>query len=208
MRTKENTNQKDHDTFRAAIRGKRIPILVLDQKWHRLFAIHGKTDEIKELEGKINGLLALQGKKNTELKELKKKKNSLMDSVVQNMDETLDNKEARMEKTRQQIEETKQKMEECEDILMEIPKELQAYNEDLMVTSMGYFYEKLQINTSEAKEIEEWINQMRVELKKNIIRKQNREINNREIYGYLHDVVGPEGMDLFDVDENHTDMKM
>jgi hypothetical protein len=65
---------------------------------------------------------------------------------------------------------------------------------------MEYFYEKLRINKQEAAEIDEWITQVRIDLKKNIIRKQNREINNREMYAYLHDIFGPEVLDLFDVE--------
>ena len=55
------------------------------------------------------------------------------------------------------------------------------------------------MNQSESKEIEDWINQVRIDLKKNIIRKQNRDINNREIYAYMHDIFGPDVLDLFDV---------
>ena len=68
-----------------------------------------------------------------------------------------------------------------------------------MLLSMDYFYAKLRVNKEEAKEIEDWITQVRIDLKKNIIRKQNREINNREIYAYLHDILGPEVLDLFDI---------
>ena len=46
------------------------------------------------------------------------------------------------------------------------------------------------------KEIDDWIANIRVELKKNVIRKQNRDINNREIYSYLHDIFGAEVLDL------------
>ena len=38
-----------------------------------------------------------------------------------------------------------------------------------------------------------------MELKKNIIRKQNRDINNKEIYSYLHDIFGMEVLNLFDI---------
>lgn len=51
----------------------------------------------------------------------------------------------------------------------------------------------------ESDDIDAWINQVRVDLKKNIIRKQNRDINNREIYAYLHDIFGPSTLDLFDI---------
>ena len=59
---------KTEEEFKKALSNKNIPILVLDQKWHRLFAIHGKTDEIKEAEAEVSELLALQGKINNEIK--------------------------------------------------------------------------------------------------------------------------------------------
>ena len=61
-----------------------------------------------------------------------------------------------------------------------------------MLLSMEYFYSKIRVNQEEAQEIDAWIKQVRVDLKKNIIKKQNREISNREIYNYLHDILGPE----------------
>ncbi len=193
---------KTEEEFRAALSNKNIPLLVLDQKWHRLFAIHGKTDEIKEKEAKVNELLAQQGKANTELKKLKKIKNQLMDEIVQNMDDD-DNDSAEREKKRLEnkklIDEVNEKINEEEDLLLELPKEIKEVNESLMILSMDYFYSKLRVNQTEAKEIEDWIAQVRIDLKKNIIRKQNRTINNKEIYSYLHDIFGAEVLDLFDI---------
>ena len=193
---------KTEEEFRAALSNKNIPLLVLDQKWHRLFAIHGKTDEIKEKEAKVNELLAQQGKANTELKKLKKIKNQLMDEIVQNMDGD-DNDSAEREKKRLEnkklIDEVNEKINEEEDLLLELPKEIKEVNESLMILSMDYFYSKLRVNQTEAKEIEDWIAQVRIDLKKNIIRKQNRTINNKEIYSYLHDIFGAEVLDLFDI---------
>ena len=193
---------KTEEEFRAALSNKNIPLLVLDQKWHRLFAIHGKTDEIKEKEAKVNELLAQQGRANTELKKLKKIKNQLMDESVQNMDDE-DNDSAEREKKRLEnkklIDEVNEKINEEEDLLLELPKEIKEVNESLMILSMDYFYSKLRVNQTEAKEIEDWIAQVRIDLKKNIIRKQNRTINNKEIYSYLHDIFGAEVLDLFDI---------
>ncbi len=193
---------KTEEEFRAALSNKNIPLLVLDQKWHRLFAIHGKTDEIKEKEAKVNELLAQQGRANTELKKLKKIKNQLMDEIVQNMDDD-DNDSAEREKKRLEnkklIDEVNEKINEEEDLLLELPKEIKEVNESLMILSMDYFYSKLRVNQTEAKEIEDWIAQVRIDLKKNIIRKQNRTINNKEIYSYLHDIFGAEVLDLFDI---------
>lgn len=193
---------KTEEEFKKALSNKNIPILVLDQKWHRLFAIHGKTDEIKEAEAEVSELLALQGKINNELKKLKKIKSQLMDDIVQNMDDEDDNS-AEREKKRQEnkklIDEVNEKIAEEEDRLLEIPKEIKDANERLMILSMDYFYSKIRVNHTEAQEIEEWIAQVRIDLKKNIIRKQNRTINNKEIYSYLHDIFGAEVLDLFDI---------
>lgn len=190
------------ENFQAALSNKKVPILVLDQKWHRLFAIHGKTDEIKEVEANLSALLAEQGKCNQELKELKKLKASRMENIVQNMDENMSAKEREkaMEDNRRLIDEINEKIETIEDRVLDIPNEIHDTNEKLMLLSMDYFYEKLRINASEAKDIEEWITNIRIELKKNIIRKQNRDINNREIYAYLHDIFGAEVLDLFDIE--------
>ena len=203
---------KSSKEFENAIRNKKVPILVLDQKWHRLFAIHGKTDEIKEAEANLNALLARQGKLNNDLKEYKKLKNKLMDNIVQNMDGS--NKEITDEQRQKNQDDDKrlidvlnQKTEAAEEELLEIPKQIKAENSTLMLLSMEYFYSKIRVNQEEAQEIDAWIKQVRVDLKKNIIKKQNREINNREIYNYLHDILGPEVLDLFDLQYDNQSSK-
>ena len=74
-------------------------------------------------------------------------------------------------------------------------------NERLMLASMEFCYEKLRTNDEEIKEIDAWIKQVRIDLKKNIIKKQNREINSKEIYSYMHDIFGAEIIDVFDLKE-------
>lgn len=190
----------NEDSFRQALKNKKVPLLVLDQKWHRLFAVHGKPEEVKEAEAEINRLLARQGKLNTDLKDCKKLKNKLMSGIVQNMDENGDSsRNKKLEESKRMIDEVNEKIEACEEELADIPFQIRDANERLMLFSMDYFYEKLRVNAEESKEIQEWIDQVRVDLKKNIIRKQNCDINNREIYAYLHDIFGAGVLDLFDI---------
>lgn len=186
---------KQRQDFKSALIGKTVPLLILDQKWHRLFAVHGKTDEIKGLEAELNTLLTEQARLNTRLKELKKLKGKLLDEIVQSMEED----EKKLEENKRLVDEINEKLDECEDELADIPFRLRETNDELMICSMDYFYEKIRVNQSESTEIEEWINQVRIDLKKNIIRKQNRDINNREIYAYLHDIFGAEVINIFDI---------
>ena len=127
---------KDDKEFLEALESRKVPILVLDQKWHRLFAL---------------------------------------------------------------IDEVNVKMEEIEDELIELPRNINSANQKLMLESMRYCYERLRQNSKEADEITAWIDKVRVELKKNIIKKQNREINNRQIYSYMHDIFGVDILNIFDL---------
>ena len=97
------------------------------------------------------------------------------------------------------MDEINQKMERYEDRLLELPHIIRDTNEALMLASMEYCYDKMRVNEREAEEISEWIQGIRVELKENIIKKQNREWNNREIYGFMHDIFGMQILDLFDI---------
>lgn len=195
---------KSEEDFKKALIGKKVPLLVLDQKWHRLFAIHGKTDQIREIETQLDRYLAEQGQCNNDLEDLKKLKSKLMSNIVQNMYGTTEiadsvSRQKKMDDDKRMIDEINEKVENLEDRLLELPKLIDETNESLMLMSMDYFSEKIITNREESKEIEEWISGIRIELKKNIIKKQNRDINNREIYAYLHDIFGAEVLDLFDI---------
>lgn len=200
---------KSEEDFKKALIGKKVPLLVLDQKWHRLFAIHGKTDQIKEIETQLDRYLAEQGQCNNDLEDLKKLKSKLMSNIVQNMDGTTEiadsvSRQKKLDDDKRMIDEINEKVENLEDRLLELPKLINETNESLMLMSMDYFSEKIITNREESKEIEEWISGIRIELKKNIIKKQNRDINNREIYAYLHDIFGAEVLDLFDIQYDDT----
>lgn len=195
---------KSEEDFKKALIGKKVPLLVLDQKWNRLFAIHGKTDQIREIETQLDRYLAEQGQCNNDLEDLKKLKSKLMSNIVQNMDGTTEiadsvSRQKKLDDDKRMIDEINEKVENLEDRLLELPKLINETNESLMLMSMDYFSEKIITNREESKEIEEWISGIRIELKKNIIKKQNRDINNREIYAYLHDIFGAEVLDLFDI---------
>ena len=195
---------KSEEDFKKALIGKKVPLLVLDQKWHRLFAIHGKTEQIREIEPPLDRSRAEHGDGNNDLEDLKKLKSKLMSNIVQNMDGTTEiadsvSRQKKLDDDKRMIDEINEKVENLEDRLLELPKLINETNESLMLMSMDYFSEKIITNREESKEIEEWISGIRIELKKNIIKKQNRDINNREIYAYLHDIFGAEVLDLFDI---------
>ena len=199
--------------FSVFLRNKRIPICTLDQKWHKLFALKGQTEVSEECEQRLNDLLKHQGQLNNDIKDLKKLKSKLMGNIVENMEGTHVENEGRisskkLDEDKRLIDEINEKLESYEDELLDLPREIGRVNKELMLLTVQYCYEKLRINVAEIREVSDWITQVRIDLKKNIIRKQNREINSRQIYAYMHDIFGAQMMDVFDLDNDDIDLSI
>lgn len=187
------------EKFRAALADKRIPVLILDSKWHQLFKKAGITPEIEKLEKELTDLLKRQGRINSELKDLKKIKGELMNNIVSSMDESDDKSEKKVSDSKRLINESNEKMDALEDELLELPREIDKVNKELMIQTMALCYETLSENTDEIEKIADWIHEVRIQLKKNIIKKQEKEFQNADLYTYMHDIFGPDVMEIFDL---------
>lgn len=194
---------KDVDKIIDALSAKRVPIAILDNKWHRLFAKVEKTKEIEKAEQKLNELLRKQGKINNEIKEIKKLKMSLMDQIVSLMEDT--SGEKKVEENKRLIDECNEKLDSYDEITMELPKEIAQANKELMNLTMEVCYDELHCNEKDIDELQKWLDNIRIELKKNVVRKQEMEIANQEIYSYMHDIFGAEVIELFDMKYNPSD---
>lgn len=194
---------QEDEVFREALIGKKIPILTLDNQWHKLFTQTGDNDEIHSLEEKVNDILKRQGKLNTEIKSLSAFKKKLMQEIVDIM-ELPDSsaKEKKMSDNKRMIEESNQKMEDYNDELMDIPKQLDEANFELMMATMRVCYARIRQNVQEIDEINKWVSDFKVQLKKKILLKQQKEIWNDEVYSYMHSIFGPDVIDMFDMKYN------
>lgn len=194
------------ESYEQALKGKNIPILTLDNKWYKLFNNLADYPKILELVRQLNDLLKRQGKLNTETKEIKSLKKKLMNEIVPMVDELEQNQDKGLEKkideNKRLIEECNEKLEAYQDELMELPVMIQNANHELMLATMQYCYESMQSNTEEIIEIAKWITDIRVELKNNLVKKQEMELYNHQMYSYMHDIFGAEVINLFDMKYN------
>lgn len=193
----------EEETFREALVGKKIPILTLDNQWHKLFTQTGDNDEIHDLEEKLNELLKRQGKLNTEVKSLSSYKKKLMQEIVSIM-ELPDSsaKEKKMSENKRMIEEANQKLDDYNDELMELPKMIDDVNMELMLATMRVCYGKIQQNIKDIEAINQWVSEFKVMLKRKILLKQSKEIWNDETYSYMHAIFGPDVIEMFDMKYN------
>lgn len=195
------------DIFKPALEKTKVPILTLDNNWHRLFTQTNATSEIKKLEKKLNELLKEQGKVNTEEKKLKAVKRKLMDEIIQLADRYDGQRDDAVQKTmdrqKEMVEECNKRLEDLAEENQNIPQEIEKVNYQLMLKTMELCYKRLEENRKEIEYYEKWIQDIRVQLRENIIRKQDRETSTYELYSYMHNIFGPNVIDIFDMHYNH-----
>lgn len=186
------------------LKGKNVPLLILDQKWLNLFQAHEKTKRLKQLENDLLSLVKEQGKLNQDIKDMEKLKKQLLDKIVENMLAAQHSKfvEKKQEKSQELIVEIKEKIQSAEERLLELPEEIRKANEQLLIEGMQICYERITRNEQVIKEEEKWILNARDALKEHILVKQDLEIKNQEMYSYMHDMLGREIIEIFDYEQN------
>ncbi len=181
------------------LKGKKIPILVLDQRWHKLFPGGKKPDEVVELEKQLNERLKEQGKLVNGIKDLKKAKKKLMDAIVSGMSSQENDK--KREKQQKLLLETNERIERDSDRLMELPYEIKSANEQLLITGIRYCHDQWKNRTQELEELTEEIGTMREEIKEKVAYKVDLEESIDVTYSLMHALLGREVMNLFDKDK-------
>lgn len=179
---------------------KHLPILTLDSRWYELVPAVSKTDEIKYWEQQVNALLKRQGQVTNDIKDVKKLKAQMIQTVVQNMEEDGDSVKHRkkMSQSQRLIHEAKEKIAQLEDEAMELPRQLETANQNLMLETVRLCYSRINENKADLEVLDKWITATRLKLKKNILIKQDKENINAKMYSSMHDILGPEMMSALD----------
>ena len=192
------------EVLKESLKGIRVPILTIDERWYNLIPDSEKSDEIRFLEKKVNECLKRQGQINNDIKEVKKIKAQLIQDVVDNMesDDNDPKKRKKMEQNQRLIQESKEKIAQLEDEALDAPRFLKEANLELLAATVAYCYDKLNSNRKDIAVLDKWINETRIKLKKNLLVKQDKESKNEKMYGYMHDMLGHEIMSSLDsIDE-------
>lgn len=200
-RKKEFNAEMDY-LYMQALRGKDIPLLTLDAKWHALFPDFRKTSEIKRLEKELNQLIKKQGQTEHDLKDYDKAKKVIMNNIVENMTDghEVDSpiRIKKQEKNQKLINDLNDKITETRELRKQLPQEIREANQMLLIACMRVCYQELMDNTEIIEEEEKIIRKLREEIKDHILQKQDKEIRNTEVYKYMHNLLGAEVVEVFD----------
>ena len=149
---KRRGNKGKQDLFSEALRGKKIPVLTLDNKWYQLLDQKGKNQTAGQVE-KLNQLLKDLGKVNTEAKNIRALKKKLMQEIISMVDEAAQKPDSGLD---EKIENHKKMVEECsgrladyEERQLELPRQIDEINFQLMLKTMEYCYDTMQANEEE-----------------------------------------------------------
>ncbi len=195
---------KNLDRFEGALKDKKIPLVTLDQKWYLLFDNNLRTFTLTNLERKLNKLLRRQGQLYNDLKEMEKAKKTLMDQILQNMnpneeEQDGDFKIKKLDASKKLIKDLNSKITSGEKELEELPMEIDRVNKRLLIEGMSICYDAMKVNKKNIELINTWIEEVRLELKNNIVKKQEIQEETNQIYSYMHDILGFEVLDVFDL---------
>ena len=199
---------RSEDVYKPAISGKKIPVLTLDHKWHRLFTQIDTNSEIKSLENELNDLLKRQGKINSETKEIKVLKSKLMEEMRSASMESDADSNPKIEENKKLIDECNEKLDSYQDEALELPAQINEINKKLMIATMEVCYDDIKEGTEEINEISQWIDEIRVELKKKVVRKQEKQQRIQDLYSYMHDIFGADVIEIFDMKYNPEENKL
>ena len=174
---------------------RKIPFLVLDSRWYDLFPNEGKASSLSSLEDKLNQLMKEQGKLVNEIKDLKRAKRKVMDEVVNEMTSMSEKKRRQNQRL---ILELKERIDNETQRVMEIPYEIKAANQALLVEGMYILSQGMGKTRDELKEMREEIQELRATLmEKQKCLDEQQEKSNRT-YTYVHNLIGPTANLLFE----------
>lgn len=192
-------NDKDFEkAIRDTLKGKKVPILVLDSRWHALFPEGNKPSEVVALEKCVNILLKQQGRLVNELKDLKKTKKKLMDGIVAGMSDNSAQAQKKKDNQQRLLLEIKERISEESDELMTIPSQIKKVNEDLLIVGAKYCFEKLENVDREMQELTTEITALKEVLNEKSEYKAELEESIDSAYSLMHGILGHDIMNLFD----------
>ncbi|MBQ1274032.1 MAG: hypothetical protein U0L26_14075 [Cellulosilyticum sp.] len=180
---------------------KRLPIVLLDPLWHTAKE-HIKSGAIDKAEKELQELLKEQGRLNTDYKEYTVIKQNFLKEILVVSSKAQDRSDStaleELNKLHQSTLAANQKLEDIENRLDEIDKEIEIKNKEIISEMIAVGYSYIESYKQEDEILEAEITALREEMLKKTNKKKENEAFLKEIYNYLHSIVGREQIEILD----------
>ncbi len=196
----KSNRTKKFDT--KTLRKNDISLLILDERWNKLFNSTPKTPAIERSEEKLRELLKEEARLNTEQKNIAAVKKQHMDKIIKLTPDVFDKNDAEAQKEMQasehEIKRINDRAKQIAEQLGEMPDRLKQANLELLELTVNIVYFKIRASKKRVDELEKLIEETREKLKGYIEERESLSQDDADIYSYFHDLLGGEELEKLD----------
>ena len=180
---------------------RKLPIVVLDPLWHTAKE-HIQSDIITKIEKELQELLKEQARLNTDFKEYTVIKQNFLKEILALSGKIQEAEEAgaveKLNSLHQSTLGANEKLAEIEERLDHIDEDIQAKNKEIISEMVAIGYSYIENYKLEAMQLEREIEILREEMLRKTNQKKQDEAILKDIYNYLHSIVGQEQIEVMD----------
>ena len=201
---REKKNQKEIDReeeeFLDRFRGLEAPILILDERWLRIFPEAYKTPEIKHLEKELREAFKYQAKLTSDMEDAEHKKKQLMDRIIRFMKvaQISESEAKKQEKSQEYIKDINEQLSDMELEYENMPERIKQLNEELLVESLRVCYRRMRENKEQLIMQKQLVQEARELLQERSERQKELRKENESIFSFMHRVFGSRIIEVFD----------
>lgn len=186
----------------GTLRRNDISLLILDERWNKLFTNTQKTPEIERCEQKLRELMKEEARLLAEQKEIAAAKKHHLSRIMEFTTEAFEkgSEAARdeMKASEQEIKRINARAKRIEEELEEIPSRIRDANIELLELTVMVVYYKIRSGRKRVEELEKLIEETKAKLKEYIDEKEALSQDDSDIYSYFHDLLGGEELEKID----------
>jgi len=184
------------------LRKNDISLLILDERWNKLFSNTQKTPSIERSENKLKELLKQEARLTAEKKEIAAAKKQHMDNIIKLTADVFEKNDAEAKKQMQasehEIKRINERAARIEEELDAMPDRLKQANLELLEQTVNIVYYKIRASKKRVEELEKLIEETKTRLKEYIDEKESLVQDDTDIYSYFHDLLGAEELEKLD----------
>lgn len=184
------------------LRKNDISLLILDERWNKLFVSTPKTSAIEHCEQKLKELLKEEARLTAEQKEISASKKHHMDNIMKLTTDVFEKNDEGAKKEMQlsesEIKRINDRSRNIEVQLDDMPERIKKANLELLEQTVNIVYFKIRSSSKRVEVLEKLIEESRARLKEYIDEKESLSQVDTDIYSYFHDLLGGEELEKLD----------
>lgn len=189
---------------RKILRRNNISLLILDERWTKLFVAFEKTLQITISEEKLKELLKDHSRLLSESKEIAAAKKQCMDKIIKLTTAVFEQEDNEAKKEMQQCEKeikrVNERFQKIEEEIDAIPDKIGDANLELLENIVNVVYFKIRSDQKRVDELAILIEETKEKLKAYIDEKETLSQDHTDIYSYFHDLLGAEELERLDAE--------